>query len=142
VGAINAGVAGAVLLPAAGFVAAPLLQDKAESRWVPIVDFSDLADGETRAVTYELEVPDGYTVSERKYTVFVSRRGDDVVAFDPTCPHLGCHVEFNDSKKRFICPCHGGVFDAEGEVVSGPPPRGLTRIATRLQEGKVAVHKG
>jgi menaquinol-cytochrome c reductase iron-sulfur subunit len=140
--AINAGIAGAVVLPAAGFVAAPLLQDKPESRWVPILDFSDLKDGETRPVTYQLEVPDGYTASERKYTVFVSRRGDKVVAFDPTCPHLGCHVEFRDDKQQFLCPCHGGIFDKDGNVISGPPPRGLDRIATRIEAGKVDVHKG
>ncbi|MEO6907193.1 MAG: ubiquinol-cytochrome c reductase iron-sulfur subunit [Abditibacteriaceae bacterium] len=141
--AINAGVAGAVILPAAAFVAAPLLQEKPpKSRWVPLVDFSDLKDGETRPVTYQLDVPDGYTMSERKYTVLVSRRGNEVIAFDPTCPHMGCHVEFKDSKQQFICPCHGGVFDKDGNVVSGPPPEGLARIATRIEAGKVDIHKG
>ncbi len=140
--AINAGIAGAVVLPAAAFVAAPLLQDKPQSRWVPLLDFSDLEDGETRPVTYQLEVPDGYTESERKYTVLISRRGDKVIAFDPTCPHLGCHVEYKDSKQQFVCPCHGGIFDKDGNVISGPPPQGLSRIATRIEAGKVDIHKG
>ena len=77
----------------------------------------------------------------RSYSIFLFRRGDRVIAYDPSCPHLGCHVEFKPRKKRFVCPCHGGVFDQEGERVSGPPPRGLSKVAARVENGKVLVRK-
>lgn len=42
-------------------------------------------------------------------------------AFSSTCPHLGCKVHWQDEEQRFFCPCHGGVFDAEGRGIAGPP---------------------
>jgi len=44
-----------------------------------------------------------------------------VVAFSNVCPHLGCHVHYQANQQRFFCPCHGGVFDLEGNPVAGPP---------------------
>lgn len=141
VGVINAGVIGAVVVPTLGFIAAPMGQKKPKGVWVPVIDAEELKDGEIRSVTYKLDVPDGYMVSPRNYSVYLSRKGRRVTAFDPTCPHLGCHVEFKDRKKRFVCPCHGGVFDDEGERVSGPPPKGLTKLAVKLEGGKVWIEK-
>ncbi|HVC71228.1 MAG TPA: Rieske 2Fe-2S domain-containing protein [Acidimicrobiales bacterium] len=51
------------------------------------------------------------------------------VAFDAICPHQGCTVAFNTDTRTFICPCHGSRFNGEtGARISGPAPRGLTRI--------------
>ena len=35
---------------------------------------------------------------------------------------------------RFICPCHGGVYDFQGEVAGGPPVRPLDRFYTRVEQ--------
>ncbi len=52
------------------------------------------------------------------------------VAGDPTsgfkalssiCPHLGCNVHWDGGRSQFICPCHNGVFDANGTAIAGPP---------------------
>lgn len=142
VGIINAGVFAAILGPVAGFIGWPLKQKKEPGRWVSILDDRELRDGETKFVTYQIEVQDGYMMAQRKYSVFLNRKGNRVYAYDPTCPHLGCHVEYKDRKKRYICPCHGGVFDEDGNRISGPPPRGLTKIATKVEDGKIWVYKG
>ena len=42
-------------------------------------------------------------------------------------------------RQRFICPCHGGVYDFQGLVVGGPPVRPLDRFYTRVRNGKVEV---
>jgi len=47
--------------------------------------------------------------------------GNTFVAFSNSCPHLGCKVHWEAQKERFICPCHQGIFSAEGIAVSGPP---------------------
>jgi Rieske Fe-S protein len=39
----------------------------------------------------------------------------------------------------FMCPCHGGVYYADGERASGPPPRGLFRCAWRVRRGRLEV---
>jgi len=141
VGIINVGVFTAIIAPTLGFIGGPLKRKREPGIWVPVLDEARLKDGETKAVTYAIEVEDGYMMSKRKYSIYLHRKGRKVVAYDPSCPHLGCHVEFKERKKRFICPCHGGIFDEEGNVLSGPPPRGLTRIATKVEGGRIWVYK-
>jgi cytochrome b6-f complex iron-sulfur subunit len=46
-------------------------------------------------------------------------------AFSAICTHLGCVVKWDPATRRILCPCHAGVFGADGSVVSGPPPRPL-----------------
>jgi len=62
----------------------------------------------------------------------VTRTGDEVRAHSLWCTHLGCEVRWNGEKKRYLCPCHEGQYDARGYPVAGPPPR-------RLQELHVTV---
>ncbi len=50
-------------------------------------------------------------------------------ALSPVCPHLGCHVHFNDAEKSWDCPCHGSRFGTAGDVLNGPSMRGLTRVS-------------
>jgi thiosulfate dehydrogenase [quinone] large subunit len=58
-------------------------------------------------------------------------------AYDAVCPHQGCTVDFLSSSAGFACPCHGSRFDAQGRVVSGPAPRGLTPIPVQVMGGEV-----
>ncbi len=142
VGVINLAVVGGIIAPVLAFISSPANQRRRQDEWVPILDERDLQRGETRPVTYEMTVQDGYTIAQRKYSVYVYRRMDgSVVAFDTSCPHLGCRVEFKPRKQRYVCPCHGGVFDAEGNLVSGPPPRGLTRLPVQIEGGKIWIRR-
>ncbi len=54
------------------------------------------------------------------------------IAISSRCAHLGCPVRWVDAAERFICPCHGGVYDLLGRRVGGPPPRPLDRFYTRV----------
>jgi Rieske Fe-S protein len=60
-------------------------------------------------------------------------------AFDTKCSHAGCNVRFEGS--RFVCPCHGGVYDLDGKNVSGPPPRPLVELAVAESEGALVVSR-
>ena len=53
--------------------------------------------------------------------------------------HLGCPVRFVEAAERFICPCHGGVYDFTGKVDGGPPVRPLDRFYTRVRNGQLEV---
>jgi Rieske Fe-S protein len=55
------------------------------------------------------------------------------------CAHLGCPVEWFQESGLFMCPCHGGVYYANGERASGPPPRGLYRCNYRVGHDKRGV---
>jgi len=72
--------------------------------------------------------------------VIVLRRNGEVRAFSGTCTHLGCQVKWEADKNRFFCPCHLGVFDPEGQVVSGPPPRPLDQFKVEVVGSSVYVY--
>jgi menaquinol-cytochrome c reductase iron-sulfur subunit len=65
--------------------------------------------------------------------------GGDFIALSTRCMHLGCPVRFVEASARFICPCHGGVYDFTGSVSGGPPVRPLDRFFTRVEGGQVEV---
>jgi cytochrome b6-f complex iron-sulfur subunit len=60
-------------------------------------------------------------------------------AFDTKCSHAGCNVRFEGT--RFVCPCHGGVYDLDGKNVSGPPPRPLLELAVAQDNGGLVVSR-
>jgi cytochrome b6-f complex iron-sulfur subunit len=43
------------------------------------------------------------------------------VALSNVCPHLGCKVHWEEDKRQFFCPCHGGAFNPGGTAIAGPP---------------------
>ncbi|MBX3466430.1 MAG: FAD-dependent oxidoreductase [Planctomycetes bacterium] len=55
-------------------------------------------------------------------------------AMSPKCTHSGCIVQWNQDDRTWDCPCHGGRFDAEGKVISGPPMADLRRVALDEEE--------
>jgi menaquinol-cytochrome c reductase iron-sulfur subunit len=61
------------------------------------------------------------------------------IALSSRCMHLGCPVRFVQAAGRFICPCHGGVYNFRGLVAGGPPVRPLDRFYTRLENGYVQI---
>ncbi|HEY2653225.1 MAG TPA: ubiquinol-cytochrome c reductase iron-sulfur subunit [Solirubrobacteraceae bacterium] len=63
------------------------------------------------------------------------------IAVSNRCAHLGCPVRWVDAAERFICPCHGGVYNIRGQVAGGPPVRPLDRFYTRLntQTGLIEI---
>jgi cytochrome b6-f complex iron-sulfur subunit len=65
--------------------------------------------------------------------------GKGIRAFSRVCTHLGCLVKYYPEKQLFICPCHAGTYNLEGDVVSGPPPRPLPRFAVKVQDGNLVI---
>lgn len=59
-------------------------------------------------------------------------------AFSQRCPHLGCSVFYEERHDRLECPCHEGFFNAHsGDVISGPPQRGLAVIELEIKDGTI-----
>jgi menaquinol-cytochrome c reductase iron-sulfur subunit len=64
---------------------------------------------------------------------------NNYVALSSRCMHLGCPVRYVEAAERFICPCHGGVYNFRGEVAGGPPVRPLDRFYTLEANGYVYI---
>lgn len=71
--------------------------------------------------------------------VIVVRQRSGFAAFSASCTHLGCLVTWEQDKNHFSCPCHAALFDANGGVVSGPPPAPLPPYAIKEVGDKVYV---
>ncbi len=98
------------------------------ARWrsLFVARLSAFSDGEVKTL-----------VDLRGTPVQIVREGDRLRALSTVCPHLGCRVRWEAAEQRFFCPCHAGVFDREGRVVSGPPPRALDRYEVEVTDGSV-----
>lgn len=142
----GAAAAAAFTLPAVGFAVGPIF-DRAPASWQDIGPLSDLTDSTYRPVTIVISAGVGdagkSTAYVRKHNPHVDGpvkdRYDQVVAISTRCAHVGCPVLYVAAAERFVCPCHGGVYDFRGIRVSGPPPRPLDRFYTRIRNGRVEV---
>jgi succinate dehydrogenase / fumarate reductase, iron-sulfur subunit len=113
---------------------------KREALWLHAGDLNALADGEPVPVTLRIARPDGASEVVDRRVIYLVKTGErDVRALDSTCTHLGCRTKFNPETKHIECPCHGGVYDPQGQVVAGPPPAPLATLSTRLEGTQILV---
>jgi cytochrome b6-f complex iron-sulfur subunit len=81
----------------------------------------------------------GHKVSLGEQPVLVFRMEKEFRAFSAVCTHLGCLVDFEGVKGRIFCPCHAGVYNLEGQVVAGPPPKPLPQLEVTVVDDNVYV---
>jgi Rieske Fe-S protein len=60
-------------------------------------------------------------------------------AFSTVCPHLGCGIDWNESDRRFVCPCHDSYFSLEGKTLTGPAPRDMDELPLEIEGQTVKV---
>ncbi len=112
----------------------------AAGRWVRAGTTDDLKPDEPVARMLAVSRVDGWYRERARQTVFLVWDGDkNIRAMSATCTHLGCQVQWDAKGKKFRCPCHGGVYGADGTVLSGPPPRPLDVIDARLDPAGTSV---
>lgn len=109
------------------------------SSWLRATPVADLANDAPTPITLRITKQDGYRQVVERRVVYVRRDGDAVHVLDSTCTHLGCRTRYDAAAKQFLCPCHGGAYDMDGQVVAGPPPHPLQRIEARVEDGHVVV---
>ena len=140
------GIASAAFgLPALGFAVGPMFEKTTVAGYEPVgveADFS--ADDYTQKVITIVD-----DVAEAgKTTVYVRRTNPKLdndkfrqpyVAISNRCMHVGCPIRYVQASQRFICPCHGGIYNFQGIVIGGPPVRPLARFRTRVRDGVVEV---
>lgn len=71
--------------------------------------------------------------------IIISTKDKGFIAFSKVCTHLGCLVKYDKDRQLFICPCHAGIFNLNGNVVSGPPPKPLQKFAVRVEGDNIVI---
>jgi menaquinol-cytochrome c reductase iron-sulfur subunit len=136
----------AFALPALGFALSPIFK-REPIEWQIIGKPADFT--ETTYLTKVLTIVEGIGEAG-KSLAYVRRRDPQIdvepadkfnqfVALSSRCMHLGCPVRYVQAAERFICPCHGGVYNFRGEVAGGPPVRPLDRFYTYQENGYVYI---
>ena len=111
-----------------------------DATWLQAAALDALPENQPVPVTLRITRNDGYSQVVDRTVVYLVRTGEENVrALQSTCTHLGCRTSYDRKTKRILCPCHGGVFDVNGDVVAGPPPTPLPALETRVQDGQVMV---
>jgi menaquinol-cytochrome c reductase iron-sulfur subunit len=136
----------AFTLPALGFAVGPIFKSSPHT-WETVGPVDMFPDNNYIPVVITLNPTIG---DAGKATAYVRKRNPAIdtdiydrntafIALSNRCAHLGCPVRWVDAAERFICPCHGGVYDLLGRRVGGPPVRPLDRFYTRVVNGYVQL---
>ncbi len=83
------------------------------------------------------EIPQQGALVYRNARVAVIKAGEEITALSLVCTHLGCSV--NVTAKNMACPCHGSLFDLQGEVLKGPADRPLQQLEVEDQGKNVVI---
>jgi menaquinol-cytochrome c reductase iron-sulfur subunit len=131
--------AGAIAVPAARFLDAE--GSATGKRWIRVARLDALVDGKPARVAVRGEERDAFTVTADVTlgSVWLSREGERVRALSSECPHLGCSIDLAGGGESFGCPCHTSRFALDGKAESGPSPRGMDPLPTRVVDGWVEV---
>jgi quinol---cytochrome c reductase iron-sulfur subunit, bacillus type len=137
--ALSAICAAIVGIPVVGFIFGPLIAPEKDV-WRAVGAVDNFKSGETVSVSF-LDPSPMEWAGVSALTAAWLRRLDSggFVAFSVNCAHLGCPVRWLPKADLFMCPCHGGVYYADGSVAAGPPPRGLFQYPVRVRNGQVEI---
>lgn len=160
---IGALIGAIVTLPA---VAAALVPGfvKQKAKKVDLGPLSNFEEGQYYVATFERNAEEGHI---SRMSAFIRNNGDlngapSFTCISNRCVHLGCPVQsggpvFDERKKTvksdkgevdlipalpaagFICPCHGGSYDQEGNRIAGPPVRALNRFEFAVVDGRLVL---
>ena len=160
---IGALIGAIVTLPSVAAAIVPgFLKQKAHK--VDLGPISDFPENQWKIVTF-IRDPSQGEISRR--TAFIRNNGPlngvpDFTVISNRCAHVGCPVQpggpvFQQQEKTvttkngkvlitpvlpaagFICPCHGGSYDQEGNRIAGPPVRGLDRYDFAVVNGRLVL---
>lgn len=132
-------IAAAMAVPLTGLGILPALK-KRESLWSDTGTVHDLLIDSPQERRFFEIVKRGWREEKVERSLWLVKKSDGrVTAFSPNCPHLGCGYRWVWSELKFYCPCHASVFDIEGNVISGPAPRALDALETKVEDGRVYV---
>lgn len=136
--AIGVLIGAGFFIPAVAYVVGPALQEQESDEWIPLGTASKIELGTPTLFKATLERQTGWITNQEEISVYVlSNDGREFIAMSNICTHLGCRVRWIEEQTRFFCPCHNGIFDEQGNVISGPVPRPLDRFEVKVEDDQL-----
>ena len=140
---INAVVGVALAVPVVRYLLGPVKRKGAYNSWVTLGPVDNFPIGETRLATYINPVNEPWDGDTAKTPCWVRHVDPSTFqVFAINCAHLGCPVRWFPQSGLFMCPCHGGVYYADGSRASGPPERGMFEYKYRIVGDELQISAG
>lgn len=139
---LGAMIGGVIGVPATAYLLAPVTKETTfESVFLgPVDKFTSEQKFDPTPATYVEDSENTATSSGLAYVHYTGKKNTDwhaedamFVIFSNRCMHLGCPIAATPG--GFQCPCHGGVYDTNGERTGGPPIRSLDRFEWEIRKG-------
>lgn len=137
----NGLIAAVLAVPGLGYLLTPVFR-KNTGTWVSLGATGKFQAAALQKADFTYVSESGYTRQEKQGFVWLkagSNAQSEPVAFSPVCSHTGCNVSWNPPRNAFVCPCHNGIYDANGNVVSGPPPRPLQKLPVKIENDQIYI---
>jgi menaquinol-cytochrome c reductase iron-sulfur subunit len=134
-------VGAALSIPLLRFALHPLLATTTRTDWSEVGkmdEFASLNAPTKKLITVEQR--DGWRKIVSEKAIYILPAKDGVLrVLSPICPHLGCSIPWVEAKQQFICPCHTAIFAPDGSRISGPAPRSMDDLESKVENGMLQV---
>ena len=140
---LNVIVGLAIAAPVVAYVLGPVIKRRTYLQWIDLGEVEQFPAGQTTLISYRnpfTTMWDGETGTIPAYVK--AEQGGTITVFAINCAHLGCPVRWFSESQLFMCPCHGGVYYADGSRAAGPPERGLFTYPTKIENGRLKIDAG
>jgi menaquinol-cytochrome c reductase iron-sulfur subunit len=140
------GMVGLLLgVPIVRYILSPVARGRKQGyeSWISLGSIDQFPSGQTRLATYRNPGAHAWDGETADIACWVRHSdGNRFQVFAINCAHLGCPVRWFPQSSLFLCPCHGGVYYADGSLAAGPPPRGLFEYPFRIVNGELLIRGG
>jgi menaquinol-cytochrome c reductase iron-sulfur subunit len=134
-------ITAAIGLPAVAYLIYPATTTQKSDAWIPLGPLAEYPIGQPTLFSFTRSTVNGWEKTANTYGAYVVRYTETAhKVFSNICTHLSCRVNWRNDETDFHCPCHDGVFNIDGKVVSGPPPRPLDEYESKVEDGNLFIH--
>jgi len=141
--ALNGLIGVALAVPVVRYIFAPWRSDKSYKSWISLGKVEGFPAGETRLTFFKNPYTHPWDGPTDNVACYVRREdASKFQVFAINCAHLNCPVRWFPQSQLFMCPCHGGVYYADGSRASGPPTRGLFTYDWKIVGGELHINAG
>ena len=123
---------GSIIYPAYKFIVPPESGEANVSQVKLPFTRSDINSEEKKAKTFKFG---------RKLGIIILTGEGELKAMAATCTHLDCTVQYKTDTQQIWCACHNGLYDMQGNNISGPPPKPLTNFTVVIKNDKVFISR-